>query len=360
MKATRRPVVLVPDPLAAIEKPFVRRLRSPRAWTHVAYTMPRLRLALLLALVPAALVGLAFLLGPPALERALTEPQHNRDVLSRYISAIVTAATIAVSFATLALRRGIQGVGGLQRHMREDDEYRRDVRRLTGRGSLPLAIGPFLANLLDDLAPLLGRIRGSAGADGLARERDGATLGSYLDAVGCAAERTASSVREASARPTALLMAALDFETEASAQLARGFRRDETLPEPARAALADLEDHLERVSVARGYSKTLVTQWGLSRMSTTITLTSFAAVVTATFWGLGYDEYVREAVGVGGAGALLAGVAFLLTLPLAAFVSHALRFIFLNEKSLPIGDFVLGPELVDLLPAPRGAPRRSA
>lgn len=281
-------------------EPFARRIDSSRAWTLAAFVAPRGLVAIVLAVVP-ALVVLALALASPG----LTEPIRVRDAFARYISGLITAATIAVGFATLSLRRGLRGLGELKVHVESDRAYAERVGELTGHAA-PRAVGPTLALVLDTMASR-------------ARELDDGALARH-------ATEVARRVRGAGGDPDALLRSALDLDSESVLHYARLERRDERL-----AALAECAD------IGRSYVRTLATQWGLSRMSQGIALTSIAAVVVATLVVLAYEP-------TSAAPFVVAGAVATVLLPLAVFVSYALRFTFVNQHSLPLGHFVLGPE----------------
>lgn len=280
--------------------PFAERIAPSRAWTALAFVAPRGRVALGFALVPAVVfLGLA-LLWP-----AMTEPDRVRDTFARYISGLITAATIAVGFATLSLRRGMKGLGELREHVENDRDYAERVAKLVGREP-PVGIGPTLALVLSSVAAR-------------ARELREVDLAEHADEV-------AARVQRAGGDPELLLRASLDLDAERMIHRARSELKDERLAEL-----------LEVADIGRSYVKTLATQWGLSRMSQAIALTSIGAVVVATGIVLAYEPIV-------GAPLVVAAALAAVLMPLAVFVSYALRFTFVNQHTLPIGHFVLGPE----------------
>lgn len=59
---------------------------------------------------------------------------------------------------------------------------------------------------------------------------------------------------------------------------------------------------------------------------------------------LTYGQGAINALGQTGAAGLVCGALFLALFPLAAFVSYLLRFIVVNQHTLPTNGFVLGPE----------------
>ncbi|HVM46166.1 MAG TPA: hypothetical protein VM582_09545, partial [Candidatus Thermoplasmatota archaeon] len=266
----------------------------------MALRVPRGPLAAALALLPAlALVAVAFAWP------AVTEAERVRDTFARYISGLITAATIAVGFATLSLRRGIKGLGELREHVEADRQYAARVAEMVGREP-PVGVGPALVLVLEAAAARARELR----AEDLARHAD----------------QVATTVRDAGGDPERLLMAALELDAERAMHEAREALDDERL--------AGL---LEMANIGRLYAKTLATQWSISRMSQAIALTSIAAVVVATGTVLAYEPSAASPYVLGFAlGAVL--------LPLAVFVSYAMRFTFVNQHTLPIGHFVLGPE----------------
>lgn len=279
---------------------FRERIGPRRAWTHVAFQMRRGSIAVALALVP-ALVVVALAFAWPW----MTEAERVRDTFARYISGLITAATMAVGFATLSLRRGMKGLGELREHVETDRHYAERVAELTGREP-PVGVGPTLVQVLQACS-----VR--------ARELRENELAAHLDDV-------ARSVDEAGGDPDLLLHASLDLDAERAVHRARAELQDERL-----SAL------LEAADIGRSYIKTLATQWGLSRMSQVIAVTAIAAVVVATLVVLAYEPNALSPFILGFA------VAAVLS-PLAVFVSYALRFTFVNQHTLPIGHFVLGPE----------------
>lgn len=294
--------------------PFAQRVRTSRAWTALALRAPRGLLAVALALLPGLALVAAAILWP-----ALTEPERVRGAFARYISGLITAATIAVGFATLSLRRGLKGLGELAEHVEADRAFADRVAQLTSRRA-PTGVGPTLAVVLEAAATR-------------AREVRATEIAEHVDHV-------ARRVREAGGDPDRLLMAALELDAERAVEAAHAEVRDERL-----AAL------LETADIARSYVKTLAMQWGLSRMSQAIALTSIGAVVVATGVVLAYEPAPLAPFVLGAA---LAAV----LMPLCVFVSFALRATFVNQHTLPIGHFVLGPENPEAVAPAGGRPGR--
>ena len=292
-----------------VYRPFAERLDAPRAWTALAFRAPRFPLALGLCLLPALVVLAITLTHEPA-----TEAERVRDTFARYISGLITAATIAVGFATLSLRRGIKGLGELKEHVEADRDYAERVKVLTGR-SAPSGVGATLAQVLEAAAARARELRD--------------------DALAAHAERAARGVRDAGGQPDTLLFAALDFDSESVLQEATTRHRDEPLIELVQTA-----------DIGRSYVKTLATQWGISRMSQGIALSAILAVAAATVLLLSYGPSPWAPL-------ILALATLLVLSPLAIFVSFAMRFTFLNQHTLPIGHFVLGPENPRAVETPR-------
>ena len=281
-------------------RPFAERIAASRAWTRIALRASRFGLAFALCVVPALVVLAIALWHPPA-----TDAVRVRDTFARYISGLITAATIAVGFATLSLRRGIKGLGELREHVTADRDYAERVRDLTGQHAPP-GVGATLALVLDTAAQRAREL----GDDDLARH----------------ATESAREVRAAGGRPDELLFAALDFDSESALQDATSRHEDERLIQL-----------LETVDIGRSYVKTLATQWGISRMSQGIALSAILAVASATVLLLSYGPSPAAPY-------VIALSTFLVLSPLAIFVSFAMRFTFLNQNTLPLGHFVLGPE----------------
>lgn len=334
--------------LDAVQRPFAGRIRASRAWSWLALRCRRVPLALALALLP-ALVFLALAPFVPG----LTQTDRVREVYARYISGLITAATIAVGFGALALRRGIKGIGELQEHMEADERYRERARKLLRREGLPLDVGGFLVEIHEHLARATRDTLRQASAAEQAIQADGARLDDTLRAIEASSTRAARAVADARGDPTRLLEAALDFEHDIAGHLVRHLARDGRMGDATRARLDDIAATVEAAATGTFYVKTLDTQWGLSRMANSIAVSAFFAVAVATFIALGYGEGIAFSARV----ALLAGSLFVLALPLGFFVSYVLRFVFVNQYSLAIGAFTLGPENEAMVTKRRSARR---
>lgn len=336
------------DRLAPLRRGFRRRARLTRAWAALAYSWPRARLMALLALAPALLLVAAIALDPSGTGVEATRPENVEAVFARFIGAMATVATVAVAVASLVLGREMKGVSGQDDRHRANMEFRDDVREAAGRRVAPMSFGPFLSMALKVVARRAAQARQAASPEDLARRVEGVALREYLDFLEAEALRHARRADGERRRPHRLLTAALDFEQEVTHHLSRAFTRDEGLSPQAREAMERVSHALKDVVVATRYLKTLATQWGLSRMSSSVLVSTIPAVVSATAMVLLYDERPLQAWGVVPAGALVAAALVVVLLPLTAIVSHLLRFVFVNQRTLPSEDFVLGPERPDV------------
>src|ERR1051325_964732 len=135
----------MPDLLRVMQSHFRERVKAPRAWSLVAFSMSRSGLALLLGLLPGALLVLAVWLAPAELGKAATGHQNVQETFARLIGAVATASAIAVSVATVALRRELKGIRKQQERQETSEAYRGRVRRASGRSFAPISLGAFLA-----------------------------------------------------------------------------------------------------------------------------------------------------------------------------------------------------------------------
>jgi len=87
-------------------------------------------------------------------------------------------------------------------------------------------------------------------------------------------------------------------------------------------------------------------------MSITILLTTIPSLAVSAGMVLLYGEGAVEAWGVPGAALLVAGALAVVLVPIGAFVSYLLRYVFINQYTLPADGFVLGPEEPEVLDAP--------
>lgn len=343
--------------LSLMQRPFRDRVRSPRGWSAVAYVMPRWALALLMALVPALLVLAGGVLGPDELARAITSRDNVQQTFARFISAVATASAIAVSVTTLTLGRELRGLQKQQERSQTAIEFRERVRRAAGRDSLPLSLGGVVGVAAQSARDTARRVRRTATRDELLTRVEGVTLGEYLDVVEAASDATRARLAavDGAKHPHRLARAALDHEEEVGLRLARWFARQDRLSSEVIALLDDLHARLEDIVTATKYVKTLDTQWGFSRMSLAITVSTVPSIVTAAFMTLAYGDGFEAAFGRAAAVALVAGALFVVVLPLAVFASYIMRFVFLNEHTLPTASFVLGPEERDVVRQERRA-----
>jgi hypothetical protein len=335
------------EPLAIVTSRFRDRIDAPRWWTYVAFTMPRLRLALLVALVPAVALFVAALLAPAELARAVTRPENVHETFARFVSAVATASAIAVSIASLSFRGELKGIRSQRERHEANERYRDRVRAASGEPSAPITIASFLAFAFDSLRDEVARVRASASPDALATRAEGVTLGDFLDAVDRTAARCARKVVRVGRSPTKLAGAAYDFEEEVTSHYARVFARDERLPRDVRDGLQATCERLDDIVTATKYAKTLGMSFGMGRMSLSIALASIPSIATAALMTLSYGEGAVNAWGTWGAAALVALAFAVVLYPMAVFVSFITRFLFLNQHSLPTDAFVLGPEEPD-------------
>lgn len=279
----------------------------------LALEAPRWPLAIGLAVAPAVALFLAALLDADLLALVTSEARV-RETYARFISGLITAATIAVGFASLALRRGIKGIGELRRHVDADKEFSESVRRLTGRHP-PSPVGEVLVLTLREPAARADRVQGDADAVRFAR------------ALSAHAREVAANV-SAARSPDAVLRASLDLDVERAIHAAELH------------GLREVEEALDVADLARSYLRTLATQWTISRMSQGIALSSFIAACVAAISALAYGTPDDPLVAL----TLVTMILAIVLLPLAVFVSFVLRTVFLHRHTVALGQFVLGPE----------------
>lgn len=362
MKPGRQPArVTTEDRLAPIDHGFPRRARLSRAWTALAYSQPRNRLMVILALVPALLLLLVVALSPGVIGQNVTQPDKVDATFARFISAIATASTVAVSVAALTLGRELKGITGQDDRHEANLEFRDRIRKGSGLDSVPMALGPFLGVALDIVRDRARDARRAAGPEGVRVEAEGIRLDAYLDLLEAQATRTAEDVIHERRHPHRLLTAAMGFDHEVMHHLARHFARHPRLTPDARDAMGAVAVSLKDVVVATRYVKTLDIQWGLSRMSSAVLLTTLPAILASVAMVLLYAENVPQTVGILPAGGLVSLALGIALLPITAIVAYLLRFVFINQHTLPAEDFVLGPEAPDVVEGrvPSGDPRRS-
>jgi hypothetical protein len=351
------------DPLRIVARGFRERIRSPRAWTWLAFDAPRMGLALLLALVP-CIVLVGIVLAWPQIGRAVTDPKNVHDNFGRFLPAIATASAIAISAATLTLRRDMHGLDREVQEAEHTAAFRERLRDASGLPTLPLSIAAMLATAVGSIEERTASAKRSAPPDALARTIDGVRLGDYLDLLETRARETRAGEIESSSTPHRVAVAIVDFEHELSEALARRFARAEVLPEATREAMAGIAASLRRLFVLAKYAKNLDLTWGISRMTTAILVTAFPAVAICALMVLAYGSGLVDAWGMTRAVLLVAGALFIVMLPLTMFVSHTLRFVFFNEHTLAAEGIVLGPEEMDIVEwelgqRPRGQSPRS-
>lgn len=342
----------MPDVRQPVRDDLLGRVKLPRALGHVAIRWPRMLIALLLATIPAAGVLLAALLGPAEFGKAVTETRNVHETFARFLTAVATAGAIAVSVASLAMQREIRGISDHDKRHEANDEYRERVRERLGVETMPVPLAEFLAELLRGISRRADGIRRRAPPEALRARTMDVTLDEHLRAVGERTARSADRLEAARAKPDRLLLELLDQEHELTRSLVRRFARAPDVPEDVRKELRALDDLLCDYVVGGKFAKMLDTQWGLSRMSTAILASTFPSVVTSALMVLTFGEGAVGALGQHGAEALVCAALALALFPLAIFVSYLLRFLVVNQHTLPTDGFVLGPEEKALLERP--------
>ncbi|MCA1812864.1 MAG: hypothetical protein LC624_02800 [Halobacteriales archaeon] len=329
------------DALAPMRMTFLQRVGAPRPWGWLAFAAPRPVVLLLVALAPPA--ALLLLVGAePSLGRTLLNAENVRNDFGRWVAAVASVAVIAVSIASVAFRKELRSLRELREHREQNHEFHDRI----GHGrEAPVAIGPLLGEALLGVASAADRVEESA-EPGLVV--DGVALRDYLGVLRASVTRVHARAVRAGRDPAKLYAALLDVEDEQADHLAMRFRA--ASPGPAGEAWSELRERLEDVAVGRGYVKTLSLEWGFSRMSSAIMLTLVPALTTAMMMSLLYSAEVAEALGTRGAALLIAGALFVFALPMGAFLSSLLRYIFVNQYTLPSAGFVLGPEEPELVP----------
>lgn len=338
------------DALAPVRKDFLGRLETARWLGWVAFSLDRTGLAWALALAPGVVLVAAAALAPPAVGEAVTSPQNVHTLFARFVTAVATASSIAVSVATFTMRREVRGIRSLREHYEANLEFRDRVRDARGgtRYYVPISIAAFLPYVLETVEDAARRTREAASIHELDGRVEGVRLGDFLDALSSSAASARRGVARSGSHPAVMLRAVLDFEVAVSDHLARRFAAESDSGSDLERALHDLCRGMGNLVVAVDYVKTLTTQWGLSRMSVSVLAATIPSIAVASGMVLAYGEGARAAWGVLGASALVGGALAVTLLPITMFVSHLLRFVFTNEHTLPTIGFVLGPEEPDV------------
>ncbi|MEA3200459.1 MAG: hypothetical protein QOE90_1887 [Thermoplasmata archaeon] len=336
------------DARGVIGQPFLDRVRAPTAWAVVGFRVPRAALAFGLALVPLVIVLLAAWLGPAELAKAITSQKNVQETFARFVTAVATASAIAVSVASLTLNREMKGLHTLRERHEANEAFRARLRKATGRNYAPVTVSGFLAALLQTIAREAREAQAVADETTLALREEDISLGELLALMERRALETAARLDAVRRNPDHVLGAALDFEADVTSHLARRFAR-EAPTEALREALTSLHEQLADYNVATRYVKTLDTSWGLSNMSWAILVATIPSILTAAFMVLAYGDGAISALGRLGAAALVGAALSVVILPLGFFVSYVLRFVFLNEHTLPTDGFVLGPDADDMV-----------
>lgn len=344
----------MPDSLLAARQDFFHRVRAPAWIGRVAAGWPRAAVTALLAALAPVVLLLAALVGPAGFLRALTSPENVHATFARFLTAVATASSIAVSVALLTFRREMRGVERTEEREQANSEFRARVREAAGLREAPLLVGELVGEVLAAAAAKARDAREAAHGRALDTLAGGVSLRAYLDLVEARAERTAGRMPHAWGQPDRLHLAILDFDQQMTVALARRFSRDPHLPESARARMSELHGILTQYVVLARMVKTLDLEWGLSRMCQTILAATVPALGVAAAMTLTYGEGAVAAWGEAGAATLVCLALFLVLVPIAAFVSHVTRFVFVNQHTLATESFVLGPEAAALARTPRG------
>lgn len=347
----------MPDSLLPARQDFLQRVRSPAIVGHVLAVWPRWIVSLILALSVPAILLLVALAGPRGFLDALTSPANVHATFARFISAIATASAIAVSVASLTFRRDMRGIDKAEDRGRANEDFRARVREAAGLREAPLLVGELVGEVLAAAAGKARDVRAAAGA-ALDVHASGTTLRAYLDTIEARAERAAGRMPRAWARPDTLHRALLDFDQQVTVALARRFARDPHLHGATREGMEELHALLSQYATLAQMVKMLDLEWGLSRMSQTILLSSLPAIGVAAAMTLTYGVGAAAAWGAGGAAWLVCGALAIALYPIAAFISYLIRFVFLNQHTLPTEGFALGPEVAALTRRPRAGRAR--
>lgn len=323
-----------------METDFLGRTTTPRALGSIALRWNRLAFAALLSILPPLVIFLFAWLGSPQFRDAIVDTRNVHDAFARFVSGVATASSIAVSVAALTMRRDLHGLRMHEERHETNEEYRRRVRERLGRKELAVELGPFLADLLDGIADKAKRAAQAAGPNDLPSYD--VDLHEYLETLQRRARLASARVRDVAFSPDHLMIAALDFEHEVTARLAHRYVRE--APSGLRERLEELRDLVDDYILAQKFLKTLDTQSGLSRMSIAILLSTLPSIAAATVMVLGYGQGAIDALGALGAAAVVCGALAVVLFPLGCFVSYVLRFLFLNQHTLPTDGFLLGPE----------------
>ena len=337
----------------SIQTGFARRSGIPPLALRVGVRASRTGLALALALTPALALFLAVVLAPPGFASALTDTQNVQDTFARFLTAVTTASAIAVSVTTLTLRRELHGIQSLRERHESNLRFREHVEKQLGKATPPVVLGPFLAEIAEEIARLSGDARARLG-EALRVERRGVTLGELLDELHRSGWKLAKDLRDARTDPDVMMLAVVEREQEVTDILLGEFANARELDDDAREAIARVRETFRSFDVGSAYLKTLATQWGLSRMSRVILLSTLPAIVTSGVMTLTYGAGLVDALGTRGAAAIVCAAFLVALFPLAVFVSYLLRFVVIHQHTLPTAGFVLGPEDAVLAKDARG------
>lgn len=337
----------------SVQSGFARRSGIPRLALYLSVRASRTGLALTLALTPALALLLAAALAPPEFAGALTRTQNVHDTFARFLTAVTTASAIAVSVTTLTLRRELHGIEALRERHESNLRFREHVGKQLRAATPPVMLGPFLAEIVEETARLARDSRERLG-DALRVERRGVTLGQLLDELQGSCDELAARLRDARSDPDVMMLAVVEREQEVTGILLAEFAEAREIDDDARAAVHRVQETFRSFDTGSAYLKTLATQWGLSRMTRAILLTTLPAIVTSGAMVLTYGDGLPEAIGTLGAATVVCAAFVVALFPVAAFVSYLLRFVLIHQHTLPTAGFVLGPEDAVLAKDTRG------
>lgn len=344
-RACGRPCVGVRE---HIQAGLLERGHLSRAWIFLAVRSRRMTLAALISFLPPFLLLVAALLAPPDVLRALIHRENVHDTFSRFVSGVATASSIAVSIATLTLGRDLKAIGTDRERQEADQAYRREVRGRTGKDELPVLLGPFMERALAAMADKADAIRDDLSPEMAGIQVEGLALGDYLEIMAGRAREQARAMKVSRARPDALLLAGLDLETEATARLAERYVREDGMSDALGKELDNFAKLIDDFAIAQRSLKALDVQWSLSRMSIAILVSSVPSLALGAAMTLLYGDGAPAAIGEVPTAILVCVALGVVSFPVSCFVSYLLRFLIVNQHTLPADGFLLGPEAAHL------------
>ncbi len=307
--------------------------------SYIAYRAGRIRLAIVIASLPALALAILALVSESVAATVMDE-RIVRDFFVRAFSAVVTASAIAVSVATFTFGRELRDLRTLREHYEENLAHRAKLRTAHG-GEVPLVMADLILISLATISESARRVREEASACAVTSRSEGVTLEDYLRHVLDATERTERDLPMVRRDLSELNLVVADFDHDVADHFAGVFMRDEDLPSAVRDALGILRDRLKAYTLTAQYTKTLVYQWGLSRMSIALLLSVVPSVSVAAFMVLAYPADFASVFGAGVTISLVSLAAAAVLVPIALFLSYVLRFVIFNQLTLPTAGFVL-------------------